>query len=87
MHPDEDSPAGFFSARCEKPNDNYLDCKARHYSGGSMTAEEHVRTMVGDLMMQIAMLRAKIDELEESDVKKSNGKDPDAAADYRPQSN
>jgi uncharacterized small protein (DUF1192 family) len=52
-----------------------------------MTAEEHVRTMVGDLMMQIAMLRAKIDELEESDVKKSNGKDPDAAADYRPQSN
>jgi hypothetical protein len=27
-----------------------------------MTAEEHLRAMIGDLMMQIAMLRAQLDE-------------------------
>ncbi len=49
-----------------------------------MTTEEHLKAMLGDLLVQIAMLRAEIDTLKDAAKPQPNGRDSDDAADHRP---
>jgi uncharacterized small protein (DUF1192 family) len=48
------------------------------------TPDQELRAMIGDLLMQIAMLRAENANLK-AEQRQPNGHDREAADDYRPQ--
>ena len=49
------------------------------------TPDQELRAIIGDLLMQIAMLRAEIANLKAEQQARANGHDKEAADDYRPQ--